>query len=197
MRVMVSTSQLTPELLAAIGSIAAESAYLERFMETVLYSLTKLDRDIGKPMIERGMFDAKAQLLREVGAFKLKRRAKQCEAFLTIMSAIMSSNSDRGTAIHGIWLRRPKFGGGWLDFGWEEPTAHKRGRPGKPDIAMTAQRAMDVAREISEAHHDLHEFVYRTWPRQFPRHTLQSLTRPTPAKGRSAKHTSARRPDGQ
>lgn len=166
-RQMLSTLYCDSKLQAAIGSIAVESAYLERYIETMLYALTKISRDIGQPMIEGTMIGSKLDLLLHVGKVKLAKRPKRLKQFCDLMSRIKQANTDRTIAIHGVW--QPEIQN-WLrayammDFG--KPVATKRGKG--QDTKMSAERAMKIAGEISELHYELHDFAEQTWRTVFP-----------------------------
>jgi len=170
MRRMISTSACDEKLLAAIGSIAAESAYLERDIETMLYKLTKLPREIGQSIIEKPMMDAKTDLLRAVATAKLKRRPKKVQRLEELVSKIKHCNTDRVTAIHGIWTRQiTRSPSGGRQFG---PASATKRTKGGSERNLPASRAQKVALDISEAHWDLYDFAEETWPRLFPRLTL-------------------------
>ncbi len=176
MRIMLSKAHCEPELLASIGAIAAESAYLERFIETVILGLAKLPPEVG-PLVCKGMIDAKIDLLRELGNIKLKRFPRRKAKFAEIISELKRTNGERSIAIHGIWHGGMFHGAGLLNFTFTPAQATKKGKLGHPEATMTATRAHKLSHEISEAHHDLHEFAYRTWPKAMPGTTLRSLMR--------------------
>lgn len=170
-RHILSTSFCDQTLLANIGSIAAESAYLEQFVETMLYRLTKLTREMGYPIIETPMLGGKLDLLSQIVKVKLKRRKKRLAQFAKIVSDIKNSNSERITAIHGLWLpANPIPAVGIINRVRERrnAVAVKRGRLDKPDTKLTAERAAKVAVAIYESHVELRDFALETWPKIFP-----------------------------
>lgn len=165
---ILSTIYCDQTLLAHIGSIAAESAYLERYIETVLYGLTKMTREVGHVVIERTMFDGKVDLLNQIGKTKLKARPKKLARFTEIISDIKASNSERVIAVHGVWLpQSPNLTMGIIDALRQpkRPIATKRGKLDKPDTTLTSERAEKVAESIYQAHLALHDFVDEVWPK--------------------------------
>lgn len=164
----LSTYYCDEKLLAAIGSIVLESAYLERYIETMLYRLTRLSRPLGHPLIEKGMMDAKLEALKEICRSKLARRPKHFAELSDIISDLRQNNTDRSIAVHGVWTPEVTYKPGLFGeavFG--PPRASKRkGHQG--DAIMTAARAMELAKDISDGHSALHAFSKRTWRRLFP-----------------------------
>jgi hypothetical protein len=168
MRQMRSILVCGEKLLAAIGSVAVESAYLERDIEALLYALTKLDRETGFPIIEKGMIDGKIGLLRAIAEPKLKKRRKWQRKFLDIISRLKITNSDRTTVIHGVWMPALVIVTLADDFSTESITTGKkgvsrRGKPGKSGAEMDETRAVQVASAISDARFDLREFAHSAW----------------------------------
>jgi len=164
---LLSVELCGEKLLMHIGSIAAESAYLERYTETLLYKLTRLNRDVGRPIIEAPMLGGKLDLLLEVGKARLKNRQKKQAEFRQLISRIKNANADRATAVHGIWI--PDISQGIIDsIRNPRPIASKRGKPGKPDVTLAADRAEKLAEEIYNGHVGLHAFARKAWPKLFP-----------------------------
>src|SRR5947207_15204999 len=107
----------------------------------MLYKLTKLWREIGQSLIERGMIDAKTDLLRDVATAKLKRRPKRVQRLEKIVSQIKHSNTDRVTAIHGIWARHiTRSPSGERQIGQASATKRKGGS----EDTLPASRAQKV-----------------------------------------------------
>jgi hypothetical protein len=165
---MLSTYYCDQPLLAAIGSIAAESAYLERFIESMLYRLTKLSREVGRPLVEKGMLDAKLTALQEVSRAKLKRRPKRMKRLDSIISRLRTSNTDRGIAIHGVWIHEVTWAPGLIGMPTFGPPRASKRKGTHPDATMRAERAMKLATEIYDGHKELHDFAKETWPLLFP-----------------------------
>lgn len=168
---MLSRVNCDEELLAAIGSIAAESSYLERYVETMLYQLTKLTRETGQHIIEAGMLGGKLDLLALIGKAKLKSRKKRLKQFSDLMSEIKHANTERSIAIHGLWypphenyLRAIHFGEPWP----APAVATKRGKGDGKEVKLEAKRAVKLAEQISDLHWQIHDFAEETWPNLFP-----------------------------
>lgn len=178
-RTMLSREYCDDQLLIAIGSIAAESAYLERFVETLIYRLTKLTREMGYPIVEAGMLGSKLDLLTQVGRVKLNGKEIVSTQFSDLMSRIKHANSERILAVHGVWLHEHENFLKAIMEGLSAPpvVALKRNKDGKPDTKLEKKNALLAAKQISDLHHDLHEFATRNWPTLFPRPGTRAFAR--------------------
>ena len=168
--VMLSRAFCDAQLREAVGSIAIESAYLERFIETMLYALTKLKRDMGYPIVEAGMIGSKIDLLTQVGKVKLAKRKRRLKQFTELISNIKQANTDRVTAVHGLWLPEHHNYLRMITLGQSKipARASKRNKDGTPDTTLDEGRAAKIAERISQLHQELHDFAEQAWPRVFP-----------------------------
>jgi len=188
------------KLLAAIGAIAVESTYLERFVDTAIRKLSGLSDTISHAVLAKhNTMEARFDLLLELGSTKLKHAPKRCAEFEQIIKALKDANSNRNTAIHGVWYREMVFDGkGLLGYTLAEPKASRKPpKPGEQGSTMRAETAHKVAKQISEAHYALHEFAYRTWRRYFPHSTLRELSQPQSRKRRGSQMVATKRGTSQ
>jgi hypothetical protein len=169
---MMSVKNCTPSLLAAVGAIAIESSYLDRYIGSLIYGLAKLDGATGDVLLRRQMIGAKIELLGEIGHKRLqRRRAKQLE-FARLMETVKTANTGRVDAIHGLWLPDVNIDPDDPTAILLGPTRAVRARGGKTRVSQTEEQANTLAREISKAHWSLQSFAAGTWPRLFSTRAL-------------------------
>jgi len=141
---MRSVRDCDEKLLAAIGSIVLESAYLEATITQLLNLLAQLDEQTSRVFIsKRVMLDRKMQIVRELAEFRLP--PDQCKKLKEIIDRLTKTNSARTLAVHGIWrieIYAPPFLG---PFAFQ-PTARK---PDRRDH-LTPQKAHQIAQQISD-----------------------------------------------
>ena len=128
MREMLSAMQCDEKLLAAIGAIAVESTYLERFLDTTIRKLARLSDAVARPVLAKtATMEAKLDLLRELGSIKLQKYPKRHDEFEKIIATLKNANTNRNTAIHGVWYREMIFDGkGLLGYTLAAPKAVRK-----------------------------------------------------------------------
>jgi hypothetical protein len=166
-RVALSRITLKPEQLAALGSVVAESTYLESLVDSMIGYLAKLTDKQRNILLNKAMLNAKLEILAELGAMRLKSTRRK-KVFSKIISELKSNNSERIIAVHGVWtpvLTRPaptaptRLADLLAPMGEAEAT-HSRGSK------MTAGNLDKLAEKISKGFWDLSEFNSKVWIRQ-------------------------------
>ena len=158
---------LTTEQLAALGSIAMESAYLEDLIDMLIGEITKLSDEQLRAILHGAMLAAKLDILKGLAALKLKSKSKR-EKISSIIAQLKHLNSQRAIAIHGQWRSLQKFTlsdlvkGLNIEIGNAEAT-HVRG--GKKPSKLNASKLQDLADGISEYRDQLFQFSLYEWIR--------------------------------
>lgn len=158
---------LTTEQLAALGSIAMESAYLEDLVDMLIGEIAKLSDAQFRALLPGAMLAAKLGILNDLAILKLKSKAKK-EKISSIITNLKHLNSQRTTAIHGQWtsLERLSFAdiakGASFTVGNAE-AIHVRGK--KQPSKLHASRLQDIADGISEYRDQLFHFCLQSWIR--------------------------------
>jgi hypothetical protein len=153
--------------LAAIGAVAAESAYLEQQVEIATWRLTGLDEHRG-PLLTAGMtLGARIALFRSVGEKLLRTPADSARRgqFQRLLREIEQRIIDRNTVVHGIWASAE---GDYLEL-------LRRGPDDLPPATAThvskrltvreasADSIQDVARALAELRSRLGTFYAEVW----------------------------------
>jgi len=158
---------LTTEQLAALGSIAMESAYLEDLVDMLIGEIAKLSDAQFRALLPGAMLAAKLDILHDLAILKLKSKTK-IEKFGLIIAKLKHLNSQRTIAIHGQWqsLERISFAelaqGASFKLGNAEAT-HVRGK--KQPSKLHASKLHDIADGISEYRDQLFHFCLQSWIR--------------------------------
>ena len=156
---LLSETILTLEELAALGCIAVESTYTELFIEKLIWELCHLRNEQKEFLTERLMMEGKLDLLKKVAAPKL-RSAKRKKAFDKVISDLRIANADRITAIHGEWSA-PNMTLREYMYARNVPPAIAR----KKKTIMSADKLMETAFRIYQAHNGLRVFAKKEWPK--------------------------------
>lgn len=105
MTLMQSRRVLTEKQLAAIGSVAVESSYLESLIEGLIGQLSGLRPEVLKVFSgNAAMMGGKIEILGKLGTLKLRSKKRKHE-WAKIISELKEANTERAIAIHGIWER--------------------------------------------------------------------------------------------
>lgn len=151
---------LTTEQLAALGSIAMESAYLEDLVDMLIGEITKLSDEQLRAILPGAMLAAKLDILKNLAVLKLKSKSKQ-QKISSIIAELKHLNGQRTIAIHGQWQSLQKFtladiaNGLAIEIGNAEAT-HVRGN--KQPAKLNAGKLQDIADGISEYRDQLFHF---------------------------------------
>lgn len=178
---MLSVMFCNRELLAAIGSIAAESTYLEQTVEDAITRLSGLPSD-GVSCIMPTMIGGKLDLLLHLGKARLRTKSRR-QQFSDLMSHIKNSNTERILAVHGVW--EPQNDSGQhpgIINALRYPTtfkmvATKAAKGAKGSAKLDEDRAWKVAMAIAEGHGKLRDFTQEAWPRKFLEPLAKSVQR--------------------
>lgn len=150
---------LTPEQLEAIGCVAIISAYLQNYMERLVWSLCHIKESDGKFLTDRLMVDKLADLLSDIAKPRIETTEKLA-IFTEIISKIKEANTERNTIIHGIWLPIIKQEKGKQKIGPGQAT--KRRLKSDP-VYFEAEKIMTTAHKLNKIHHELYEFACNEW----------------------------------
>lgn len=100
--------------LQAIGSVAVESAYLDFFVEGLIWDICSLDTPTGKCFTKNLQLKGKLELLSDVAKPKIKDK-RRLALFTKIISELKEANENRNAIVHGIWApKTPISKKGWL-----------------------------------------------------------------------------------
>lgn len=155
----MSQTVLTTEQLAAIGSIAVESAYLEDIVETLIYKLSGLTRKKGEIFLEKFMLDSKLNLLKELGMIKLKSKKRKL-VLSELIGEIKQANSDRTLAIHGFWIPG-KITLASIAKGELEQDAKAVRSNSRRQGSLSAHKLADIAKRVSDGRYELFVFFQK------------------------------------
>lgn len=156
----LSLAVLHTTQLAALGSVVAESAYLERLIEVIISLLANVDQGTREIFLHRAMIGAKIDLMAELAKRKLKTKKRKVQ-FENIVSNINRCNEQRIVAVHGIWWpTKPILG---KNLSGEARAATSRGG------VITTRGLEKLAKEISDCHWALFGFYREVWHPRVPR----------------------------
>jgi hypothetical protein len=158
--VSISRIVLKPQQLASLGAVVAESAYLEDMVGYLIGELTRMKKEQLDLFLAKAMLHAKIELLAEIGALRLKSRRRK-ERFAKIISDLKANNSERVTAVHGVWVPEyphpinslSQLMGPFADVSAKHPRGPK----------MSASKLDKLADKISAGQGELLEFATKAW----------------------------------
>jgi hypothetical protein len=159
-----STSILTKDQLAAIGSVAVESTFCEHLVEVLIWSLSGMDEPQGKYFTQGIQLNNRLDLLTVLGKQKLNDE-KEMEEFTKIISQLKLANNDRNSIIHGHWRSKAKNMLMLLAMGPEgfpPATATKRRLNSEP-LKFSATQIEATAVKIANLHRELLKFSTVAW----------------------------------
>ena len=156
--VKLKSSLFSQDHLAAIGSVAVESANLEELLDIILDGLLGLNTKQRDIVFEGAMMQRKLELVKELGCQKLKSQRRKLE-LTKIIGDLNHANQERSTAIHGTWQIADKTALKAKVYGTGKAVATKKGRRNKPDSTIEADKLIGVAERISEGAQKLAVFV--------------------------------------
>lgn len=164
---------LSQKEMAAIGSVVAESAQLERSLDGHIMKITKLHQAQYEVLMGGKMLGAKIAVFKELGLLKIKSE-KRRKAFIKIMDNFTHLSSERVVAVHGRWI--PTGGvtselvegmfSGRLKPGHLPPgiAIHKRGKD--KWFKLEAKHLDDLAEELVDGMMRLTKFWDPKWYRE-------------------------------
>jgi hypothetical protein len=175
----ISLIPLTGGQLAAIGSIAVESACLENLVETLIRDMTKVPDEVLREMLSGAMLAKKLKIFKEVVSLKTKSKSKKQE-FAKTIDRLEHLNSQRTIAVHGQWKSLQKFtsfadfaNGLQLEMGNAEATLPPR-REKKQSPRLQAKNLQQIADEIGECSDKLFLLALDDWIRPAAVRALRS-----------------------
>jgi hypothetical protein len=153
--------------LAAIGAVAAESAYLEQQIELITWKLSGLDVHRG-PMFTAGMsLGARISLLRSVGErlLSVPTEAERLGVFAGLLNEMDACASDRNTIVHGIWASAEKDYLRLLRLGPEgvSPASASLLSKRLKTREISADAIQEVARRLADLRNRLGTFYSDVW----------------------------------
>lgn len=160
-RILMSQTILSQEQLAALGTVVAESTYLETFVDLMIGALTGLKEDKRRLLLDKAMLQAKLEILAELGAMKLKSKRRK-KTFAKLIAELKANNAERVTAVHGIWL--PNITADALPEQLKQlltPGSAVARHPRGP--RMSATTLTKLAEKISNGKWDLVDFHTKVW----------------------------------
>lgn len=92
---------LSTEQLAEIGSVAVESTQCEAIVESLIWALSGMRRDVGKHFTHGIQLNNRLELLSTLG--KLQLPDSEQNEFTSIISELKDLNNKRNQVIHGSW----------------------------------------------------------------------------------------------
>jgi hypothetical protein len=141
---------LTTEQLAALGSIAMKSVYLEDLVDMLIREILKLSDEQFRVLLPGAMLAAKLDILNDLAILQFKSKSKK-ENVSSIISKLKHFNSQRTIAIHGQWQSLEMIsladiaGGAPIKLGNAE-ARHVRGK--KQPSKLHASKLQDTADSI-------------------------------------------------
>ena len=164
---MISRLFLSEDQLAAIGSIAVESSYLESSIDEIICRIAHFDDDLASVFMPNAMMGHKITIIKSLAARSLKTKKKKLSQFTQLMEKVASINSERVAAVHGLWEPPPSRPSGMMAFfnnlppDWQATAKNPRKQNAQP---LQAARLEHIAAEISKLHLVLHYFALKEWP---------------------------------
>lgn len=158
-KAMRSKEILEIEQLAEIGSIAVESTYCEMLVESLIWTIARLDETRGKLFTHGMQMQPRLEMLSSLGKQNLDTEAKT-KIFIAIISDLKENNEKRNIVIHGNW-------GAWYTladlrkFG-KRAKALKR-RPNSPPSELEVDQLEALAVSIEAAAERLRKFAETHW----------------------------------
>jgi hypothetical protein len=93
---------LKEDELASLGSVAAESAYLESIVDDGIKDISRLSDAQFEIFTGKTMLGTKLDMLSSLGELRIKSQ-KRKKRFREIISRLKHLNNERSQAIHGLW----------------------------------------------------------------------------------------------
>jgi hypothetical protein len=164
---LISRIFLSTDQLAAIGSIAVESSYLEDYIEELIRRIAHFDDDLASVFMPKSMMRNKIIILKLLASRNLKRKKKKAKFIDNLLDRIATANSDRVSAIHGIWEPIAGKPTGLINYLLMPPSAKlpvaKHQKKGKSQL-LHSSRLEGIATTISDLHQQLYTFASDEWP---------------------------------
>lgn len=132
--------------------------------ETIAF-LTRLSPEHLSILLEGKMLDAKLEILKEIGALKLRSKSRK-EEFSKIIGELRHTNGDRKIVVHGVW--HPRGGYRLADLeDWDNlpprPADATLHRPRGKTVKMQAEQLAAIAKRMEIEYQKLFTFVKRVW----------------------------------
>jgi hypothetical protein len=168
-----SSHLLSEKQLAALGSLVVESAFLESLVDDLIQELSRLRDEQYALFTSRAMLAAKLDLLLQLGTMRLRSKRRQTK-FSAIIIDLKTLNTERTTAVHGIW--EPIYDKGTSDVFMtmslipiivpRKVGARARHARGGKVSGLSAERLDIVAQKISDGAQALRNFSAHVWTRR-------------------------------
>ena len=163
MATMFSEIVLTEKQLAAIGSVAVESANLEHLLDLILCRLFRLTSQEAMSVFDKAMLQRKIELVSDFGKRRLRSNKRRRE-FDQIMVDVNNLNGSRISLIHGIWHSGDPRGTGIVKAAQNIGKAFATGSHLKtPRAPIRAETARKIALQMSAATSKLFKFALPLW----------------------------------
>jgi hypothetical protein len=155
----LTTQILTKDQLASIGSVVVESTYLEGFVESLIWDLSKLTPEQGKFFTHSLGLDSRLDLLASLGKPRIRSAKKKTE-FTSLISRLKTVNRERNLIVHGLW---ETSGAGVLAVICEGPENHapataKKRRLNSAESTLSAANIEKTSRRLGEITAELADF---------------------------------------
>lgn len=156
----VSVAILTKDQLAAIGSLAIESTYLEHLVENIIWEISELEPDVGKFFTNGVQLNNRLELLNSIGRQLLKDKGEALDQFSKLISDLKIANANRNTIIHGYWTHSTKNFLQLLRDGPEKhpPAIATKRRLNSEPIKFSAEDIDAASKQIHELYVNLFNF---------------------------------------
>jgi len=189
----ISKTLLQDGELAALGGVAAESAYLESTVDNAIKAIVWMSDAQYAIFTAKSMLGTKLEMLHSLGELRLKslKRKKQ---FLKIMSRLKHLNNERSLAIHGLW--EPTYdqseGMTWHKYFFSDPskwpmrTGSKVRNSRTNELGPLSTRRLDnLAEDLSVETAALYSFWTDVWEKRkkrlrVARALVRQRTKPVP-----------------
>ena len=165
---------LTPEHLAAIGSVAIESSNCERMIESIIWSFLGIKERQGKFLSKGSQFKTSLELMHVLGKEILGRNEKPNTELINrlteLKTRIDTANTKRNIIIHGEWK---SSGQNFLAAVFNGPEkyppakAYKR-TPNSAPSEFPAEHSRGLALELGALSEELARLIVDNWDEFFP-----------------------------
>lgn len=181
----ISKLLLEQEELASLGSVAAESAYLESTVDEGIKVIANLSDAQYEIFTAKTMLGTKLEMLHALGDLRIRAKNRK-RRFGAIISKLKHLNQERSLAIHGLWEPVYDKGDGMtLHLYFLGPEhwpvrigAKARNSKTKELSQLTAKRLDNLAEDLWVETMALHGFISEVWEGKRKRlHVARALAR--------------------
>jgi hypothetical protein len=161
-----SEAVLSKDELAGIGSVAAESTYLENAIEAMIWMLAGIDENTGTIITGNLMLMNRIDLLGKLGNYRLSDEGHK-EHLKSLLTRMREAAKERNYIVHGEWTKN-----GYITLGdmfrgtYDEPAMARRANNSSA-LPFPAAKIPSTVEKLATLRGELIQFFAHAFPESF------------------------------